>query len=156
MYDAKKALALTVLLLLGVITNNNNKPLIARAPPPEKKNNMIEVTKETLMPSKQQLLLYHKGESWQICRFNGFVFVEPLVLLEGESAGLLEENLLAGSRLVEDRGVYVKLQISSKVYANESDAKKESKAQKFDRLDEIIIPIARFTKPTYVIILSDK
>jgi hypothetical protein len=117
---------------------------------------MIEVPKGTPMPDKQQVLLYHKGDNWHLCRFNGFVFMEPLVLLKGESkVSLIEEIHTVDSREVEHQGVYVKLQIAPKVYANDHDAKKEIKAQKFDQLDEIIIPLEQFKNSTYVMVPPD-
>lgn len=148
-------LTIIALLILGAIASNKEL-LTARERAAQKKNNMIEVPKGTPMPDKQQVLLYHKGNNSHICRFNGFVFMEPLVLLKGESSGsLIEETKTVDSRDVEHRGVYVKLQIAPKVYANEHDAKKEIKAQKFDPLDEIIIPLEQFKNSTYVIVPPD-
>jgi hypothetical protein len=156
MANAKMVLTLTAGLILGAIVANIN-PSIARNPSEEKKKNVIEVPKGTPLPDDQQVFLYHKGENWQICRFNGFIFVDPLVLLKGEPGGiLLKEIDTTGSRVVENRGVYVKLQIAPKVYANEHEAKKEIKAQKFDQLDEIIIPLEQFKNSAYVTPMPDK
>ncbi|MBN9119659.1 MAG: hypothetical protein J0I06_10975 [Planctomycetes bacterium] len=156
MTNAKMALALTAFLILGAIVALKN-PLIARNPPAKEKNNVIEVPKGTPLPDDKQIFIYHKKDDWHLCRFNGFIFVEPLVLLKGEPGGmLLKEVDTAGSREVEHRGVYVKLQIAPKAYANEADAKKGIKDQKFDQLDEIIIPMEQFKSSAFVTPMPDK